>query len=532
MDEPPVKLGLGKGQLGAGAPVRFMGKAERERAKRRREEAAATTAVVAATVAVGTTPAAPTAAAKRARTAPETVPEDEFVVMPDETVVESDPYPTSHSLLHWLEKPLADMTSRDWRIFREDFQLTIQNGGNNTPLRSWEESDIPPLLLAAIRSAGFTQPTPIQRATIPIALAVPPRDVVGIARTGSGKTAAFAIPMIAAVLRAPARVPAAPTPLALVLAPTRELAQQIESDTALLAALLGLAVVSIVGGHLFEDISHRLRNGADIVVATPGRLVDCIERHLLVLARCSFVVMDEADRMLDLGFEDQLGHVLKQIPAPSRQTLMFTATMPPSVEKLARQYLHDTLPATVTVGTAGLAAESVEQRVERVEGEEARVQRMLRVIRADKTPWAFAPPIIVFVNHRRQCDVVAQALSRYGVRCTVMHGLRLQEQREQLLAELRLGSAAVLVATDVAGRGIDVPNVLLVVNFLMSKLIDAYTHRIGRTGRAGARGVALTFVGEEDADVLDDLRAAVEQSKASVVPEWLRRRKDANGSIH
>ncbi|PIA13216.1 P-loop containing nucleoside triphosphate hydrolase protein [Coemansia reversa NRRL 1564] len=325
-------------------------------------------------------------------------------------------------------------------------------------------------------------------------------------------------------------------PYALILAPTRELAQQIESETHKFARRLGFRSVSIVGGHDIEQQALALRHGAEIIIATPGRLRDCIDRRVLVLNQCTYVVMDEADRMVDMGFEEDVNFILDALPVSNtkpedyeenadsgiaekfkyRQTTMFSATMPPIVERMARKYLRK--PATVTIGEAGKAVDTVEQGAEFVVGEERRKKRLLQILNQH----ANNPPIIVFVNQKKNVDLLGQTLTRAHYSVATLHGGKTQEQREQSLARLRSGEIDILVATDVAGRGIDVKDVSLVVNFDMAKDIESYTHRIGRTGRAGKRGLAITFLNPaDDRDVLYDLRKAIAASPISRCPPEL-----------
>lgn len=439
--------------------------------------------------------------------------------------------------LPWTEKPLNAMKERDWRIFKEDFKILTRGSGNLAlPLRSWKESQIPKTILRTLDAISYKEPTPIQRAAIPIALSS--RDVIGIAETGSGKTASFVIPLLTYILELPTlnNITKEDGPYAIILAPTRELAQQIEVEAQRFSSPLGFRCVSIVGGHSIEEQAYKLSEGAEIVVATPGRLVDCIERHILVLNQCCYVVMDEADRMIDLGFEEQMTKILQSLPVTNekptnienhatlpahgmryRQTMMYTATWPKAIERLAEKYLRD--PGIVTIGDTGQATDRVEQRVEIISSEEKRKKRMLQIL----TGGNFSPPIIIFVNLKRNCDAIAKALNGEGWRAVTMHGGKSQEQRELALSQLRNGLADVLVATDVAGRGIDVPNVSLVLNFQMASSIESYTHRIGRTGRAGKNGVAITFLGKEDEDLYYDLRLMLQKSPASSVPEELRR---------
>ncbi|MCJ1471821.1 mRNA splicing protein prp28 [Lambiella insularis] len=421
---------------------------------------------------------------------------------------------------HWSEKKLEHMRERDWRIFKEDYNISTKGGSIPNPMRSWIESGLPKRLLDVVDQVGYTEPSAVQRAAIPIALQS--RDLIGVAVTGSGKTAAFLLPLLVYISELPPlnELTKNDGPYAIILAPTRELAQQIEIEAKKFATPLGFTCVSIVGGHSLEEQAYNLRDGAEIIIATPGRLVDCIERRVLVLGQCCYVIMDEADRMIDLGFEEPVNKILDALPVANmkpdseeaedalvmsqslggkdryRQTMMYTATMPTAVERIARKYLRR--PAIVTIGNIGEAVETVEQRVEFVAGEDKRKKRLLEILSSRE----FAPPIIVFVNIKRNCDAVARDIKHMGFTSVTLHGSKTQEQREAALASVRNGTTDVLVATDLAGRGIDVPDVSLVVNFNMATNIESYTHRVGRTGRAGKSGVALTFLGNEDSDVM------------------------------
>jgi len=279
-------------------------------------------------------------------------------------------------------------------------------------------------------------------------------------------------------------------PYAVILAPTRELAQQIEDDTSKFASKLGMTCVSIVGGHSLDEQSFSLRNGAEIVIATPGRLKDCLERRLLVLSQCTYIVMDEADKMIDMGFDQDVNIILDALPVTNlkpdsddaedaskmlennydarhryRQTVMFTATMPPLVERLARKYMRR--PATVFVGVQGKAVDTVEQIVEFVASEAQKRDKLLALLKS-----GFEPPIIIFVNQKRGADVLSKGLEKHGYKTTTLHGGKSQEQREISLSQLKNGTKEVLVATDVAGRGIDIKDVSVVINYDMAKTID------------------------------------------------------------
>lgn len=370
---------------------------------------------------------------------------------------------------HWTEKPLDQMKDRDWRIFREDFSIAARGGQIPHPMRSWQESEIPPSILAIIDSIGYKEPSPIQRQAIPIGFQN--RDLIGIAQTGSGKTAAFVIPMLEYISHLPKLDDEIRHlgPYALILAPTRELAQQIESETKRFAGPLGYNTVSIVGGRAVEEQQFNLRDGAEIIIATPGRLKDMIDRNILVLSQCRYVVMDEADRMVDLGFEHDLTFILNAMPADYekpegmeldaagneddgkawkgyRVTTLFSATMPPIVERLAKQYLRR--PATVVIGNAGEAVDTVEQRVEFIQGPEKRKTRLQEILRTIGLP----PPMIVFCNEKKTADQVVNYVKQAGKTATTLHSGKTQEQREASLKALRDGEVEVLVATDLVSH--------------------------------------------------------------------------------
>ncbi|TXT11093.1 hypothetical protein VHUM_01844 [Vanrija humicola] len=440
---------------------------------------------------------------------------------------------------HWSEKPLEEMKERDWRIFREDYSISSRGGNIPNPLRSWRESAIPLPILDVIDEIGYKEPSPVQRQAVPIGLQN--RDLVGLAKTGSGKTAAFLIPMLTYISRLPPLTEDNRHlgPYALILAPTRELAQQIETEAVRFAGPMGYTTVSIVGGRSVEEQQFNLRNGAQIVIATPGRLKDMIDKSMLVMSQCRYVVMDEADRMVDLGFEIDLTFILDAMPAsfaekeglpeddPKRDRVMtlFSATMPPAVERLTRKYLRK--PATVIIGNAGEAVDTVEQRVEFVTSEEKRKARLIDILRNIGLP----PPIIVFVNQKKTADMVLKYVQQAGLSGVTLHSGKNQEQREASLQALRDGDVSVLVATDLAGRGIDVPDVSLVLNWQMSDTIEKYVHRIGRTGRAGKTGLAITFLDNNDDEVMYDLKQEIAKSPLSTMNPELSRHEAARQKV-
>lgn len=405
------------------------------------------------------------------------------------------------SLIHWSQKLSREMTDRDWSIYREDHKIYLSGGRPPPPFRVWSESGLPRDLLEAIHKAGYTKPTPIQMQSIPIAMQS--RDMVGISSTGSGKTAAFTLPMLYYIKQLPpiTAATAGDGPYGLVLAPSRELALQIEQEAMKFSSFCKIRVCSIVGGRSAEQQTLTLSQGVELIVATPGRLCDSLDAKQTVLNQCHYVVLDEADRMVDLGFEPYLNAILDAIPAgPKRVTQMFSATMPVAVEGLTRKYLVS--PITVTVGdmSGGEAKTQIQQRVEFVHSESEKKDRLLEATASTESP------IIVFVNSKRNADYVGTLLDNAGYRVVVLHSGKMQQKREEALSQFKEGSADVLVATDVAGRGIDVQDVQHVINYDMSRTIEDYTHRIGRTGRAGKSGLATSFILPIDEEILPLLK--------------------------
>jgi ATP-dependent RNA helicase DDX23/PRP28 len=467
---------------------------------------------------------------------------------------------------HWTKSALSEMTSRDWRIMREDFDIRISGGRAPNPLRRWDESPLSPEILAALADMGFDKPSPIQRQAIPAGLEW--RDIIGIAETGSGKTAAFVIPMLEYIAACPDTMrEAAPRdgPLALIMAPTRELALQIGREAQRLAArrLPPVRVVTVVGGQDIGRQGQAVREGCDIVVGTPGRIIDCLDNRYMVLNQCFYVVLDEADRMVDMGFELQLqavmgqittalkdadearaeaqaraaavrtrsalGSALEQNPATRsaeptadgpgqagscaldrgrmvRVTSMYSATMPRELERLAQTYMR--APLTISIGDdKSRLNRRIEQRVVMCSAGARAKSRELRQALEDAPRGAGC---MIFCNKRKTADAVVRDIRGQGHRCAVLHGGRSQDQREASLADLRAGRLRFLVATDVAGRGIDVKNVAMVINYDMPDDVQKYVHRIGRTGRAGRTGTAVTLLTEEDYGVFWGLKRHLE----------------------
>jgi len=445
---------------------------------------------------------------------------------------------------HWTDKDLERMQERDWRIFREDYNIAIKGGNIPHPIRHWNEAGLPDEINKVIEDAGYTEPTPIQRQAIPIGMQN--RDLIGVAETGSGKTAAFLLPLLVWIQSMPKAVlheDADQGPYAIIMAPTRELAQQIEEESNKFGTPLGIRTVAVIGGLSREEQGFKLRMGCEIVIATPGRLIDVLENRYLVLSRCTYIVLDEADRMIDMGFEPDVQRILDHMPLTNikpdddgaedpttllanlksktkyRQTVMFTATMPPQVERLARTYLRR--PAVVYIGSIGKPVERVEQVVHVIKENEKR-NKLIQILNQ-----GLDPPILIFVNQKKGADVLAKSLEKMGYNAATLHGGKGQEQREHALAGIKTGDKDILVATDVAGRGIDIKDVSMVINYDMAKTIEMYTHRVGRTGRAGKTGKSVTFITTEHAELFYDLKQRLVSSPVSHCPPELANHPDA-----
>lgn len=378
---------------------------------------------------------------------------------------------------HWSERTLSEMTDRDWRIFKEDYNIHTSGGGLPHPLRRWGESGLPGEILKTIEKLGYSEPTPIQRQAIPLALEG--RDFIGVAETGSGKTASFVLPMITEIMKLPRMTAdiAGDGPYGLIIVPTRELANQIEVEAKKFLIPLGFKCLAIVGGHSIAEQSFHLRNGAEIIIATPGRLRDCIDQHIIVLNQCKYVVLDEADRMIDMNFEDDLNYILDTVPRENENLMqtskypmhmtMFSATMPVAVERLAKTYLMK--PATIQIGQTGSVADQIEQRIQMVTDNEKNNLLTEILIHGKER---FNPPVIIFVNQKKTVDYLTKRLESFGLRVVALHGGKGQDQREAAISMLRSGQKDYLVATDIAGRGIDIKNVSLVINYDMPKSIE------------------------------------------------------------
>ncbi|HRO34468.1 MAG TPA: DEAD/DEAH box helicase, partial [Brevundimonas sp.] len=349
-----------------------------------------------------------------------------------------------------------------------------------------------PTTLQAVADTGYTTATPIQEQAIPVALAG--RDVLGIAQTGTGKTAAFTLPMVDRLASGRAR---ARMPRALVLAPTRELADQVAESFAKYAKGTRLNWVLLIGGVSMGDQVAMLNKGVDVLIATPGRLLDLFDRGKMLLTGVEIMVIDEADRMLDMGFIPDIERIFKLTP-PRRQTLFFSATMPPEITRLTTQFLKD--PTRIEASRPAMTADTITQYVVRIPTSDPKAKRTaLRALvsREDVRNG------IVFCNRKSEVDIVAKSLKTHGFDAAPIHGDLDQSLRMKTLADFRSGALKILVASDVAARGLDIPDVSHVFNYDVSHHADDYVHRIGRTGRAGKLGQAFMIVTPADDKSLD-----------------------------
>src|SRR6187551_664802 len=347
---------------------------------------------------------------------------------------------------------------------------------------SFSQLGLSPKVLSAVESAGFETPTPIQVKAIPAAVAR--RDVLGIAQTGTGKTASFVLPMLTRLERGRAR---ARMPRSLILAPTRELAAQVADHFETLGKNHKLTVALLIGGVSYDDQDRKLDRGADVVIATPGRLLDHFQRGKLLLNGVEIVVIDEADRMLDMGFIPDIERICKLLPF-TRQTLFFSATMPAEIQRLADNFLHR--PERIEIAPQSTAAATIVQRLKKAPDDAAGKREALRALMRETN----VKNAIIFCNRKKDVGIVHRSLQRHGFSVGALHGDLDQHQRTATLDAFRNGTIAFLAASDVAARGLDIPDVSHIFNYDVPIHPEDYIHRIGRTGRAGREGFAATLV--------------------------------------
>ncbi|KNY16889.1 RNA helicase [Shinella sp. SUS2] len=372
-------------------------------------------------------------------------------------------------------------------------------------MTTFADLGLSPKVLSAVTDAGYTIPTPIQAGAIPPALAR--RDILGIAQTGTGKTASFVLPMLTLLEKGRAR---ARMPRTLILEPTRELAAQVAENFEKYGKNHKLNVALLIGGVSFDEQDRKLERGADVLICTPGRLLDHCERGKLLMTGVEILVIDEADRMLDMGFIPDIERIAKLIPF-TRQTLFFSATMPPEIQKLADRFLQN--PERVEVAPPSSTAKTVTQRLVATHSKDYEKRATLRdLIRAQQD----LKNAIIFCNRKVDVADLFRSLDRHGFSVGALHGDMDQRSRMTMLSNFKDGNIKLLVASDVAARGLDIPDVSHVFNFDVPIHAEDYVHRIGRTGRAGRSGAAFTLVSRRDTKFVDAIEKLIDQKV-----EWL-----------
>ncbi|KAK3411081.1 DEAD-box ATP-dependent RNA helicase 35 [Eucalyptus grandis] len=411
--------------------------------------------------------------------------------------------------------PIRRMSRKQCDMIRKQWHIIVDGEDILPPIKNFKDMRFPDPILKMLKAKGIVQPTPIQVQGLPVVLAG--RDMIGIAFTGSGKTLVFVLPMIMIALQEEMMMPIAhgEGPFGLVVCPSRELARQtyevVEQFLVPLreAGYPELRALLCIGGVDMRSQVEVVRKGVHIVVATPGRLKDMLAKKKMNLDNCRYLTLDEADRLVDLGFEDDIREVFDHFKA-QRQTLLFSATMPTKIQNFARSALVK--PVTVNVGRAGAANLDVIQEVEYVK-QEAKIVYLLECLQ--KTP----PPVLIFCENKADVDDIHEYLLLKGVEAVAIHGGKDQEEREYAISSFKAGMKDVLVATDVASKGLDFPDIQHVINYDMPAEIENYVHRIGRTGRCGKTGIATTFINKNQSETtLLDLKHLLQEAKQRIPP--------------
>eukprot|EP01084_Bolivina_argentea_P100136 179880_1 len=441
-------------------------------------------------------------------------------------------------------QPGASLSAPDWasltlpvfqkNFYRESRAITSQTDpevlewrkkkdivviGHNVPrpIRTFEEAGFPPYIMAEIARAGFRDPTSIQSQGWPMAMSG--RDVIGIAETGSGKTLAFLLPCIVHINAQPLLRPG-DGPIVLVIAPTRELAMQIENEVSKFAYSSKIKHCCVYGGVSRREQVRNLRNGVEIVICTPGRLLDFLECGTTNLRRVTYLVIDEADRLLDMGFEPQLSSILSQV-RPDRQILMWSATWPKEVQGLSKKYFLSNDVIQVSIGSALSnikANHNVKQMIDCMDNNYEKQDKLYKLLSGKSKSELF----LIFASTKKQCDYLYKMLRSDGFAVCVIHGDKQQYERDEALNSFKTGRNRIMIATDVASRGIHVNNIYMVVNYDFPQNIEDYVHRIGRTGRCGRKGLAVSFFTKSDAKRASKLINILKEAKQEVPPKLVQ----------
>uniref|UniRef100_A0A8D2HKE2 Probable ATP-dependent RNA helicase DDX46 n=1 Tax=Urocitellus parryii TaxID=9999 RepID=A0A8D2HKE2_UROPR len=413
----------------------------------------------------------------------------------------------------YVEVPeLAKMSQEEVNVFRLEMEgITVKGKGCPKPIKSWVQCGISMKILNSLKKHGYEKPTPIQTQAIPAIMSG--RDLIGIAKTGSGKTIAFLLPMFRHIMDQRS-LEEGEGPIAVIMTPTRELALQITKECKKFSKTLGLRVVCVYGGTGISEQIAELKRGAEIIVCTPGRMIDMLAANsgrVTNLRRVTYVVLDEADRMFDMGFEPQVMRIVDNV-RPDRQTVMFSATFPRAMEALARRILSK--PIEVQVGGRSVVCSDVEQQVIVIE-EEKKFLKLLELL----GHYQESGSVIIFVDKQEHADGLLKDLMRASYPCMSLHGGIDQYDRDSIINDFKNGTCKLLVATSVAARGLDVKHLILVVNYSCPNHYEDYVHRAGRTGRAGNKGYAYTFITEDQARYAGDIIKALELSGTAVPPD-------------
>ncbi|XP_061348451.1 DEAD-box ATP-dependent RNA helicase 35 [Gastrolobium bilobum] len=407
------------------------------------------------------------------------------------------------------------MSKKECDLIRKQWHIIVDGEDIPPPVKNFKDMRFPEPVLKNLKAKGIVQPTPIQVQGLPVILSG--RDMIGIAFTGSGKTLVFVLPMIMVAMQEEIMMPIVPGegPFGLIICPSRELARQtyevVEQFLIPMkeAGYPELRPLLCIGGVDMRSQLEIVKKGVHIVVATPGRLKDMLAKKKMNLNNCRYLTLDEADRLVDLGFEDDIREVFDHFKA-QRQTLLFSATMPTKIQNFARSALVK--PIIVNVGRAGAANLDVIQEVEYVK-QEAKIVYLLECLQ--KTP----PPVLIFCENKADVDDIHEYLLLKGVEAVAIHGGKDQEEREYAIASFKAGKKDVLVATDVASKGLDFPDIQHVINYDMPAEIENYVHRIGRTGRCGKTGIATTFINKNQSETtLLDLKHLLQEAKQRIPP--------------
>lgn len=427
----------------------------------------------------------------------------------DHGKIEYEPYRKNF----YVEVPeLAKMTTEEVSAFRLELEGIVVKGKNcPKPIKTWVQCGISMKILNCLKKHSYEKPTPIQAQAIPAVMSG--RDLIGIAKTGSGKTIAFLLPMFRHIMdQRP--LEEGEGPIAVIMTPTRELALQITKECKKFSKTLGLRVVCVYGGTGISEQIAELKRGAEIIVCTPGRMIDMLAANngrVTNLRRSTYVVLDEADRMFDMGFEPQVMRIIDNV-RPDRQTVMFSATFPRAMEALARRILSK--PIEVQVGGRSVVCSDVEQHVIVIE-EDKKFLKLLELL----GHYQETGSVIIFVDKQEHADGLLKDLMRASYPCLSLHGGIDQYDRDSIINDFKNGVCRLLVATSVAARGLDVKHLILVINYSCPNHYEDYVHRAGRTGRAGNKGYAFTFITEDQARYAGDIIKALELSGNTVPPE-------------